>query len=100
MNRKKYLKEIESTFVECMKIVDKKSTDYSNPDDTFQNFETSKVVGVDPDRAILVRVMDKITRASNLLDREAVVVDEKIEDTIRDAINYLAILKTYLKNKK
>ena len=100
MLKKEYLKQIEDTYKECLMIVDKKNSDYASVDDQFKNFRTSEVVGVSIDRAILVRIMDKISRISNLLDRDAVVLDEKIEDTLCDAINYLAILKTYLYEKR
>ena len=43
--------------------------------------------------------MDKIVRVSNLLDREAVIADEKIEDSLNDIINYSAIIKAKLHEK-
>jgi hypothetical protein len=56
------------------------------------------VVGVPIARAILVRMTDKMSRISNLLDKENSVKDEKIEDSIYDLINYAAILRAWLKN--
>jgi hypothetical protein len=35
-----------------------------------------------------------------LLDKEGMVKDEAVDDTIDDAINYLAILKSYRKRNK
>lgn len=49
----------------------------------------------------MVRISDKISRLATLLDvREAQVKDESVADTIRDAINYLAILLAYLDTRK
>jgi len=45
-------------------------------------------------------MMDKVSRISTLLEKEAKVKDEAIEDTLEDLINYTAILKSYLKQKK
>ena len=100
MKTEDFIASISNTFEECLGIVAKKNADYADDGDPFKNFESSLLVGVRVNRAILVRIMDKITRISNLLDRDAVVMDEKISDTISDAINYLAILRAYLENKK
>lgn len=99
MTTQVFLNELEQTFKKCLEIAKKKNGDYANQDDPFKNFNTSIQVGVSPDRAILVRISDKLSRISNLLDRPAIVEDEKLEDTIDDAINYFAILKAYLKSK-
>ena len=93
------LVSLEQTFKKNLETAKLKNFDYAGDGDPFKNFEMSRIVGVNPDRAILVRVMDKISRISNLLDREGVVLDEKVTDTIDDAINYLAILKAMLENK-
>lgn len=87
-------------FYDCQQIVSKKNRDYATNEDAFKNFRFSTFVGVDIDRAILVRITDKLSRVSNLLDKEPDVVDESIKDTIRDAVNYLAILSAYLETKK
>jgi hypothetical protein len=99
MNKEEFFKALEETFATCLAISRKKNADYSGDSDPFKNFRMSEQVGVDPARAILVRISDKLSRISNLLDREAKVEDERLEDTILDAINYLAILKAFIKNK-
>jgi len=96
------LKDMEETFDECLAIATKKNNDYAGEKttDPFKNFRGSEFVGVSPDRAILVRTMDKISRVSNLLSQDAQVKDEAISDTLNDIINYCAILKSYIKNNK
>jgi hypothetical protein len=93
------LVSVQETFNECEKLCSLKNQDYAGDGNPFKNFELSRIVGVSPERAILVRLTDKLSRISNLLDRKEVVLDEKITDTINDAIVYLAILKAYLENK-
>ena len=88
-----FIANIESSYVQCLRIIVAKNADYAGKDDPFKNFMNSLTVGVDPQQAILVRVMDKISRIANLLHKEAEVSDETVTDTILDAINYLAILK-------
>jgi len=97
--RDEFIQGIANTYVDCLNIVKKKNADYAVSSDPFLNFRNASVVGVSPERAILVRVMDKISRISNLIDKDADVKDETIEDTIHDAINYLAILKEKLYGK-
>lgn len=96
--RDKFIQGIANTYVDCLDIVKKKNADYAVSSDPFLNFRNASVVGVTPERAILVRIMDKISRISNLIDKQADVKDETIQDTIHDAINYLAILKEKIKN--
>lgn len=95
MNTKEFLNHISQTYATGLTIIQKKNQDYANSTNPFKNFESALVVGIQPDRAILLRVMDKIARVSNLLDKEPVVKDESFEDTLVDCINYLAILKAY-----
>lgn len=94
------LQDMVQTFDNCMKVAVKKNNDYGgtirNP---FANFENATIAGVTVERGILVRLMDKMSRISTLLDKEAMVKDEAITDTIEDAINYLAILKSYINQK-
>lgn len=96
MNRKEFKEHIAGTFGKGLNIIDKKNADYSSEEDPFANFNNSLVAHVTQPQAILVRVMDKMSRIGNLLIREAAVKDESMEDTIIDAINYLAILLAWL----
>lgn len=96
------LKEMLKTFENCISTAIAKNNDYGGSNnDPFANFRNSTIAGVTVEKGILVRLMDKMSRISTLLDKEAMVKDEKITDTIEDAINYLAIMKAYinLKNK-
>ncbi|NCD07265.1 MAG: hypothetical protein EOL97_14220 [Spirochaetia bacterium] len=95
MTTKQFIQNLENTFKGCLDIAKTKNIDYANSNNPFKNFEMSLQVGVNPDRAILVRLSDKISRISNLLNREGKIKEERLEDTIDDAINYLAILKAY-----
>ena len=91
------LQEMDITFARCFSIAIAKNSDYGGSNkNPFANFENSVIAGVSVERGILVRLMDKMSRISTLLDKEAKVKDEAITDTIEDAINYLAILKAYI----
>jgi len=94
------LNDMHKTFTKCMEVAIRKNNDYGGSNNSpFANFENSTVVGVPVERGILVRLMDKMSRISTLLDKEAMIKDEAITDTIEDAINYLAILKSYINQK-
>jgi hypothetical protein len=96
MTNTELFEKIEKTYQLGLEIVKKKNGDYAEQDDAFKNFRYCEMFGVDVPRGILVRVSDKLARVNNLLKRDAQVADEKITDTLLDAINYLAILKAYL----
>jgi hypothetical protein len=92
----KMLDEMLNTFKECMEIAERKNHDYGGiKEDPFANFKNSTMAGVSVERGILVRLADKMSRISTLLDRDPRVVEESVNDTLNDAINYLAILKAY-----
>lgn len=95
------LESLEKTFAECLEIAKRKNADYAGDNqDPFKNFKNATVVGVSVERGILVRLMDKMSRISNLLYKEAQVKDESIQDTLGDIINYVAILKAYIENEQ
>lgn len=95
------LEDMEITFSACLATARRKNHDYGGSNnDPYANFRNSTIAGVPVERGILVRLMDKMSRISTLLDKEAQVKDEAVDDTIDDAINYLAILKSYRKRNK
>lgn len=100
MNREEFIASIESTYKKGVSIVKMKNADYANSDDPFKNFRSAEIVGLTVERAILVRVLDKITRISNLLGKEADVKEESLEDSCLDMINYMAIFVAYRESNK
>ena len=95
------LRDMEKTFEACYATAVRKNHDYGGTNnDPYANFRNSTIAGVSVERGILVRLMDKMSRISTLLDKDALVKDEAVDDTIDDAINYLAILKSYRKQNK
>lgn len=90
------LNHIEDTFNYCLLLVKRKNEDYAVEDNPFKNFEASTIIDVDPNKALLLQVVNKITRISNLLEKEAEIKEDKVTDSIVDAINYLALLKARL----
>ena len=84
---------MRNTFDECFDTSLAKSNDYSKGENTYRNFEGSVRIGISVQKGILLRLQDKMIRLENLLESDTPKVAESIEDTISDAINYLAILK-------
>jgi hypothetical protein len=79
----------------ALQTMRKKNADYSGSDKDMKSFETSATVANIPmSKGILVRLMDKMTRIGNLIEKGSLTgeVGESIFDTIQDAINYSAIL--------
>ena len=80
MTKKINYKEYDNLIKECKEISIKKNNDYGM--DGLIRFGS---------KGMLIRLNDKIGRLNNLLwdNHEQKVNDEKIEDTIKDMINYL-----------
>lgn len=103
MNKETMLKDIEKTFSDCFKILSKKTEDYSNPDDVYSNFESVEKVGIaKTEQGMMARMQDKWSRIIRLTcaGQQPHVKQERVEDTINDLINYLALYKTYIKAKQ
>jgi hypothetical protein len=96
MDQSKFMEMYGKFATKMHSIVRCKSQDYSTESDPFKNFRLAPMVGVTPERGVLVRMMDKISRISVLLEKEASVVDESIVDTLLDLGNYSLILACML----
>lgn len=101
MTTDRFLQSIENTYKTGLELIKRKNQDYAQSDNPFKNFEFAEMVGVSTPRAILVRISDKLARIANLIDNiNPAVTDETVEDTLLDLINYTAILKAYIEDKK
>lgn len=69
----------------------KKSQDYGLKDDIFANFRTSEEFGIEPWRAVLVRMNDKITRIKAFA-QTGHLANEGVEDSLLDLASYSLIV--------
>ena len=89
------------TFSTCFELLKKKNQDYGGKDSNpFKNIENCSTLGISPEQGLLVRMMDKISRVSTLLEKESEIKTESLSDTLLDLINYAAIMKAYIENKQ
>ncbi len=100
MKKAEFIKELTRNFEQGLALMIKKNSDYSDPEDAFANFKRSEIVAVPVERGMLVRIMDKISRISNVLDAEPEVKDESLEQTLIDTMNYFNLLLTYVQQKE
>ena len=99
MTQNEYIDKIGKVYAKNLEISRKKSSDYATEDQPFKNFEASLLLGVPLEKAILVRITDKLMRCANLLDKPPAVAEESILDTLEDICNYSAILHVYIEEK-
>ena len=100
MTQDEFRQSMGDRFDRCLAISKAKNADYCGDTDPFGNFKNSTIAGVPVSRGLMVRIMDKISRLSVLDGGEGQVEDEKVDDTIDDAINYLAILGAWYESQK
>lgn len=104
VSRNVLIRDTQDTFNKCLATMIRKNADYSGEkemgSDPFRNFMNAKMAGVSIQQGILVRMVDKFSRASGLLanGNDPKVQDESLIDTLDDLINYTAILKSTIIN--
>lgn len=96
------LKELhEKTCDGAKKTLAAKNHDYADDGDIFKNFTASQYINIQPEKGILMRIMDKISRCNTFIENgELKVTEESFDDAIEDTINYLILLKAYNKQKQ
>lgn len=100
MNRDEFIDNLAENCDDALSIVQNKNQDYAADDDPFQNFRMVEDAGLmSLEEGIAVRMSDKMQRVFNLLDEEAAVDDESLEDTLLDLMNYANILLTHRQNE-
>lgn len=83
-----------------MKIMSAKAADYSGGKDCNKNIMACERMGLcDAETGVLIRMLDKMQRISNLVHTAAQVKDESVLDTIIDLRNYAAILYHIIQDK-
>lgn len=92
---------MRGTFEECIRLAERKNHDYAGEADALRNFRACEALGIcNLETGIVVRLSDKLSRIARLMQAEAAVKDESIDDTILDAINYLAIMRSARASRK
>lgn len=100
MNKEQFLTRLKELYNINVSISDKKNSDYATNSDPFKNFRLCELLGIcSVETGMLVRVCDKLSRISNLLENKAEVNDESIADTLSDMANYSMILRMFIEQK-
>lgn len=101
MNSKEFVQNSETLLNRCLEVIKKKNSDYANDKDPFANFSySSEIAGVEKYQAILQLIGMKLSRIKELMSSGKEPNFESIEDSILDAINYLVILDSVVKDEK
>ena len=89
------------TFQSCENIIKAKNADYADDGDPYSNFRSASLFNVHPATGILLRVMDKIQRIKSFIEKNKLEVQgESFEDACDDIINYMVLIKGYIKDNQ
>ena len=88
-----YQGKFRSFFEEGLSLLERKGNDYSEEEDRFSNFRVSEKVKVPAHVGAFIRLGDKYSRLTQLFgNKESMVKEESIEDTLIDLANYANIV--------
>jgi hypothetical protein len=97
--QEQFIDQIAKTFASCLGTLKAKNNDYTKNSaaDPFRNFrKMAEFAHIDVDQSLLSQIAGKMSRIEALTENGFLPqVDEPIEDTLKDLINYLAILKAW-----
>ena len=104
MNTEQFLKFHQDFTDKCRKIVECKNHDYTSgsKSNAFANFIATEQLGITTtEQGFLTRITDKLMRISTFVNKGTLKVeDEKIDDTLRDLVNYVILMAGYIEFKK
>ena len=101
MNRTQLFQFAQDFFHEAYEILQSKNDDYSQESNPVSNFEfIGKMVGISPAQAAFSRMMDKVARLQECLEKGTTVKDETLRDTLMDLVNYSVLLAGILEGIK
>lgn len=93
MKNQELKENIEKIYQEMSNLLVSKGADYSGETDTFKNFRlSSQLLDIPVEKVILTRLLDKISRVSNLLNSGADPNNESLEDSFKDLLGYSTLL--------
>lgn len=73
-------------------LMEAKNADYSSGQDPFHNFRMAQMVGISPEKGILMRMCDKIARLKTYAEHGKLSVEnEGGVDSVVDIINYAVL---------
>ena len=99
MDKQTLFKIQEEAFTRCLDICKKKNHDYAGDGDALKNFKLVEYLGIcDAPTGVMVRLCDKFSRLANVYKGGA-KVNETVDDTLDDIINYCNILRATLIEK-
>lgn len=101
MKQKELTNLIEQNYKYCLRLIGYKNDDYADKDYAFSNFESASLqANIPTEKVIISQIGIKISRIRNLIEKEGVVLNESIDDSLYDMINYTALLLAYLQTKR
>lgn len=99
-SRAAFISRLQELYDENVKTAEKKNADYAQSEDPFHNFRMCKQYGVPVEKGFIVRMSDKMTRISNLLDKDPSVAEESVLDACMDLANYATLLCIWLEQNE
>lgn len=96
-----FLAFAHSFYKDAEAILRKKNQDYAAGNDPLSNFKLAEQMNIaTTDKAIFIRMMDKVSRLSVFLQKgHFLVQNETVKDTLLDLANYCVILAYYFSQK-
>lgn len=101
MNREEYIKLHQELCDRMVEITRRKNHDYSQSNDPFANFKLVGHMGHSVEAGFITRMSDKLARISNfVIQKQLLVKDESVQDTLLDLANYCLLMIGYLESLK